>query len=379
MKRVSFIVKEWSDLDDTCFVGGSAKSPFRVIKYLSQVCTRQYVIHFYGNRSADPRVVLCTAGKTKLFLKTLLQNLLATPNVHRAFSESDVIQCHHPHFGLSAALLKALFFQHKTFIVKAHGTALPELQANAYTGARGFLLSINARVHYWIDRVVLATADIVVCSSKYQEQEMQRLYRVEPFKLTTIYNGFDPDFFSHRSNGQESRRSIRFGFCGRAVPKKNITYCFDLCDLAHAKEIPVELELVLGKDDAIEDIHTYTAVRQRAARSPFPVRIHHSVTERELASILSACDAGLVPSQGYESIPSIVYEFSAVGVPVFATYKWGIPEVVKPEFALTGEVNADLVRILALCRDAGSSLLHPLEKFSYRSLTEDYLKLYEKP
>jgi glycosyltransferase involved in cell wall biosynthesis len=375
MKRVSFIVKEWSDLDDTCLVGGSAKSPFRAIKYLSEVCARQYVIHFYGPRSADPKVVLCSAGKTKLFFKTLLQNLLATPAVYRAFSESDVIQCHHPHFGLSAALLKTLLFKHKAFIVKAHGTALPELQANAYNGARGFLLSLNARVHYWIDRLVLAKADVVVCSSKYQEHEMQRLYRVAALKLTTIYNGFDPEFFGKRPAVNNSRRSIRLGFCGRSVPKKNITYCFDLCDFAHTKQLSVELELVLGK----EDIDTFTEVLQRAARSPYPVRIHHSLTESELACTLSACDAGLVPSVGYESIPSIVYEFAAVGVPVFATYKWGIPEVLKPEFALTGLVDVDLTRIRASLCNSCDSLLHPLENFSYHDLTRDYLKLYETP
>lgn len=378
MKRVSFMVKEWSDNDDACLVGGSAKSPFRVIKYLSGKCERQYVIHFYGKKSQDPRIVLCGGWKTKLFFKTLVQNFLAIRPVFKAFSESDVIQCHHPHFGLSAALMKRLVFPDKIFLVKAHGTALPELKSNAYEGVKGFILYLNARVHYWIDRLVLKCADKVICSSKYQEHEMTGLYRVAASKLITIYNGFDPEFFAHSRRLDPVRNRLVFGFCGRVVPKKNVLYCFDLCSAAANKGIEVELVLVLGEAGAIEDPRTYCLIKECMSRATFPVRLHHDLSEKAYASLLASCDIGLVPSRGYESIPSVIYEFSAAGVPVFATYDWGIPEILKQEYALTGNVEQDILKICSIHGERLSSLVNDVEYYSYQHLTDEYLRLYER-
>lgn len=377
MKRVSFIVKEWSDEDDICLVGGSAKSPFRLIKYLSAICQRQYVIHFYGKKSENPKVVLCGSWKTKLFLKTLVQNVFALRPVFKAFSESDVIQCHHPHFGLSAALIKRFYFPDKLFLVKAHGTALPELKSNAYKGAKGFILYLNARVHYWIDRLVLKYADMVICSSKYQEKEMRELYSVPASKLITIYNGFDPEFFADSHHFDSVQKRLVFGFCGRVVPKKNILYCFELCEAAVAKGFDVELVLVLGQANAIEDPLTYSLINKQAGKAAFPVKLHHDLTEKAFASLLASCDIGLVPSKGYESIPSVIYEFSAAGIPVFATYEWGIPEILAKEYALTGSVDQDISKIISLHSKSKLSLVNDVESYSYRRLANDYLRLYE--
>ncbi len=378
MKRVSFIVKEWSDNDDACLVGGSAKSPFRVIKYLSGKCERRYVIHFYGKKSKNPRIVHCGGWKTKLFFKTLLQNFLAIRPVFKAFSESDVIQCHHPHFGLTAALMKLLAFPDKIFLVKAHGTALPELESNAYQGAKGFILYLNARVHYWIDRLVLRCADKVICSSKYQQNEMTELYRVAASKLTTIYNGFDPEFYTHSRRVDLVRKRLVFGFCGRVVPKKNILYCFDLCSAAANKGFEVELVLVLGQAGAIEDPRTYSLINECMSRATFPVRLHHDLSEKAYANLLASCDIGLVPSIGYESIPSVIYEFSAARVPVFATYDWGIPEILKQEYALTGNIEQDVLKICSMHGERLSSLVNDVEYYSYQHLADEYLRLYDR-
>lgn len=377
MKRVSFIVKEWSDEDDICLVGGSAKSPFRLIKYLSAICQRQYVIHFYGKKSENPKAVLCRSWKTKLFLKTLVQNFFALRPVFKAFSESDVIQCHHPHFGLSAALIKRFYFPNKLFLVKAHGTALPELKSNAYRGAKGFILLLNAHVHYWIDRLVFKYADMVICSSKYQEKEMRKLYNVPASKLTTIYNGFDPEFFTQSHHLDSMQKRLVFGFCGRVVPKKNILYCFELCEAAVAKGFDVDLVLVLGEANSIEDPLTYSLIREQVEKATFPVKLNHNLTEKAYASLLALCDIGLVPSKGYESIPSVIYEFSAAGVPVFATYEWGIPEILAKEYALTGSVDQDISKIISLHNKSPLSLLNDVEFYSYRRLANDYLRLYE--
>lgn len=380
MKRVSFIILSWSDDDDACFVGGSAKSPFRMIKYLSRLCDRRYVVHFSPCRSKDARVVSCSVRGAKLFLKTLAQNVLAWPVVYRAFKESDVVQCHHPHLGISAAAIKRLFFPEKQFIVKAHGTALPELKANRYSGLKGKILLLNAFVHYGLDRFVLSSADVVICSSRFQEREMADLYRVEPSKLRTVYNGFDDECFLPQPSRSQTGGAgpLRVGFCGRVVPKKNPLYCFDVCEALRRQGRDVSLTLLLGEKGRVEDPATYRAIDLRIKSAAYPVTVHHDLKERSLAKLMSTCDVGLVPSVGYESIPSVIYEFTASGACVFATRKWGVVEILKASRALSGDATADAIRIAESCsEEAPSSLVEAIEVYAYRHLAEEYLKLYE--
>ncbi|RYG62336.1 MAG: glycosyltransferase [Alphaproteobacteria bacterium] len=377
--RISFIIQKWSDDDDDCFVGGSAKSPFRLVKYLSRVCERRLVVYFQGRKSSMPGVVLCRVKGAKLFVKTLLQNVLAIRPVYRAFAESDVVQCHHPHYGISAAVLKQWVFKDKLFVVKAHGTAVPELKANNYKGLKGALLAWNARIHRHMDSFVLARADAVLCSSRFQEREMAALYGVNPAKLKTIYNGFDGDYFKAVGAVRTGDvKTIRVGFCGRLVSKKNVMYCLDVCEALVRAGRSVTLDLVLGDRHAIEDRQVYRQLMQRIEHVPFTVRVHQSLPESECARVLQGCDVGLVPSVGYESIPSVVYEFAAAGALVFATYEWGIPEILKPAYALTGRADEDAGKVVAAFVDReSSSLLRDVEEYSYQALVGDYMHLYE--
>jgi glycosyltransferase involved in cell wall biosynthesis len=207
---------------------------------------------------------------------------------------------------------------------------------------------------------------------------MMEIYKVSALKLITIYNGYDPEFYSYSGNGHPVQNKIVFGFCGRVVPKKNILYCFDLCNAALAKGFEVELVLVLGEAGVIEDPQTYTLINESISSVTFTVRLHHDLSEGAHADLLASCDIGLVPSRGYESIPSVIYEFSAVGVPVFATYDWGIPEIMKQEYALTGDIEEDVLRICSVHGRRLNSLVNDAEYYSYQHIVDEYLQLYER-
>ena len=101
----------------------------------------------------------------------------------------------------------------------------------------------------------------------------------------------------------------------------------------------------------------------------------------QLYEEIAAADVGLVPSRGYESIPTVVFEMGAVGLPVFASWRWGIPEVLPERFALSGEAADDAARVTDFVRSElpGWDRVGAAEefaRFSYDELAQTYVDIY---
>lgn len=354
MVRVAFIMRAHPRDETACLVGGAVKNPFRLLRALRRHDDVVGVLVADGSGRFDAGgypVIGIRLPPLKLYARTLAWNVAALPTAVRLFREADVVQCHHPHFGLAAALLRAWRFRSVAFVVKAHGTATPELAANRYGGLRGAVLRVNAVLHLWHDRFVLARADRVLVSSDHQRDEMVRLYGVPGDRVTRIYNGVDPEFLRVRTrSGPDAVRAPRFVFVGRLVPKKGLAALADLWPKLLLQLPGATLTLVLGHRRAVEDAATHQLVRERLERLP-SCRVRFDLDERELFSELAASDVGLVPSRGYESIPTVVLEMCRAGLPVFATPAWGIPEVLPASFALTGDADVDAERLAAFVGD----------------------------
>jgi len=383
--KVSFIIKSWSDDSDACLVGGSAKSPTKVVREVEKRLEVPFVTYFDGTTSTNDNYTYHRVRYAKLYLKTLVQTLVSTVSVYRSFRYSDIVQCHHPHFGLFSAILRRYFFRNRSFIVKAHGTAVPELRANGYTGVRQVLLYLNSVVHRWHDRFVLESADVVLCSSKYQELEMVNVYGVAQAKLRTIYNGYDSSYFfpcgesdSNSNSFLKDDSTLDIVFCGRVVPKKGASYAIavasHLCELGYR----VRLNLILGSEAYIEDTATLAEIRSAKTPQELSILEYFDLSESELANTIRASDFAIVPSRNYESIPSVVYEFAACGIPVFATYQWGIPEVLNSEYALTGDLVNDSSRILKTIHNVSTPSVSNIDRYSYGELVKEYIDVYRQ-
>lgn len=380
MIKVGFIFKAFPVADHLPMIGGSAKAPYRVFKYLAasgkievtQIIAFEGAVppgHSYPIRVIKPRF--------KLYLKTLYQNLMSLPAVLAMFRRGDVVQCHHPHYGLFCALLKLFWYREVKFIVKAHGTALPELRSNQYGGVRGLILKANGYLHFYHDRLVLSAADICLCSSDFQREEMRKLYRVGAEKIFSIYNGYDPQYFYTPASKHDYSKSIGVVFCGRLVPKKGVYECIVLCEYLRRMGFDLSLQMVLGSRQYIENPATLEQV-VTACKMHDWINMHFDLTENELADLYRRSTVGLVTSKNYESIPSVIYEMRACGVAVFATYRWGIPEVLSREYALTGDPDADAKIIAAYLssRDLIPACGDNAADFSYSVLVKKYLEHY---
>lgn len=385
-RRVGFVVRAHPRLDDACLVSGAVKNPFRLLRALRTRVAVAGVVAEGPNGSFDAvgyRVHCRRVPWLRMYPRTLAWNLLSLPAVVGLFRRADVVQCHHPHLGLGAAVLRRLRVAGTVLVVKAHGTAVPELAANRYGGVRGSLLRANAAAHRVHDRWVLASADRCVVSSDFQRKEMVELYGVDERRLVRAYNGVDPDFASRRDrDGIEAVRAPRFVFCGRVVPKKGLRQLRALY-LGLLERFPgATLDLVLGHRDRMEDPATARFVDDELATLP-GCRLHFDLDEAALFRRYAESDIGLVPSEGYESIPTVVIEMGSVGLPVFATYQWGIPEVLPDRFGLGGVVADDVARIADFIeQDLGSwdtdAWVERFAPFRYDRLAGQYLDLYDE-
>jgi glycosyltransferase involved in cell wall biosynthesis len=386
VQRILFILQELPAVPDRGQVGGAAKSPFRLLRYLAPALKEVRVIAFAGNSRTLPancvaRVFLLSWAK--LYLRTLLRNTVMIPEILRWSKKVQVIQCHHPHLGGAVALCKQLHLISTPFIVKAHGMALPEFESNEHTGIRYLILSMNSWIHAIHDRYVLRHADLVLCSSRFQLKEMVDVYRVDSARLRVIYNGFDPEVRDcarkrsrKKDGGQQGKAMV---FCGRPVDKKNAQYAINIFECLQAEGSLQTLYLVLGQSRSIENPKVYDAIVRRV-RSNGSIKLLHDLPEEALYETLMAADVGIVPSLRYESIPSIIYEMAAAGLPVFATGQWGITEILREEFYLSGDLKRDseaIKRVIRENRGLGTEALKvPVETFGYNNLSSEYADIY---
>jgi len=377
MLSISFVVHKYDSFSKPN-VGGASKNPIKIIKSLNPFVLIEDVIYFYGDRlgNGQPSFYLYKVIFVKLFLKTIIKNILIIPQLIKSFRNSNIIQIHHPHYGLSAVLLKKYFFKQKIIIIKAHGTSIPELSANQYKGFKGFVLRLDSLIHLKIDRYVLRNADKVVCSSKFQLIEMQKIYGVISKKLICIYNGFDQDYVLKTNTSSP----LQFVFCGRIVPKKNITYAIDLFNIIQSKHVDYKLKLILGESNKIEDLRTYKNIIEKVNKNP-NIEILFDLSESDLYKVFMDSSIGLITSIGYESIPTVLFEMLGCGVKVFSTYKWGIPEIIEEDSALTMNLSSDsrlIEKFILNGINDFNNFKNDYNQFYISTLAREYLKMYNQ-
>lgn len=368
MTRIAMIALEAPVSDHSPLVGGSAKVPFELFKVLREQSGLEVDFFYFvgGSHMSRTYKINCLPGK--LYLKTLLRELALLCRAPTFFSY-DVIQIHHPHFSLVLSCLKRVFRLRSKIIVKSHGTAIPELNANKYTGLKKVILKMNAFFHLNHDRASLRLCDLCLCSSQYQVEEMMGIYRLPESKIRVIYNGYDASYFPQGRQGKKPKSMI---MCGRLVPKKNFEYAIALFKRLVREDREYTLSLVCGSRQKIEHRQTYANILKEVEGDE-RIRIYFDLDKNALATLMLESDIALIPSVGYESIPSVIYEFLAANCRVFATLDWGITEILGNDSCLNHLLEEDIQRIR---RGGPTDCKVDIAWFSYNSIAKYYMELY---
>lgn len=169
---------------------------------------------------------------------------------------------------------------------------------------------------------VLKRADAVVAVSGFIASHLADFGREN---ATIIYNGADEWTFAPRDRAA-ARAQLELpqerpivAFAGRITPEKGIHELFAALAALSALQ---PIVLVAGSGDGVAAAHE--DARARAIDARFLGRLDH----RELASVLAACDAFVLPSF-FEGLPTSICEAMMMGRAVVATDVGGIPEIVR--------------------------------------------------
>lgn len=305
----------------------------------------------------------------------------------------DLIHIHNLNLPILGILHKIGLFGPK-IIYTAHGTSSPELSA-ARQGTRfnHTLLKVNGLAQHVLDILCWKMADQLVSPSAYQVAEMIRLYRVKKIPIEVIYNGVDhnryhpvPDAVRSYNRGELglSTEDMVVLFVGRAAKKKGADRLIRCAD--KLRDLFPHLKLILivgyiGRQKPFRD-----ELRQLSNNRTF-VRYLENIPEEDLPIFYSSADLCVFPSIGYESIPTVIFEAMASGVPVLTQEAWGIPEVlnghyISEEQILRSSFDDALVTLLSSpsqLRAMGDANFAKSAKFSHenggRALNDLYLRV----
>jgi glycogen(starch) synthase len=293
-----------------------------------------------GRSRALPRYLLRILGMTR-FLRGIARG--------RKF---DVIHAQHPALTAAALLARRSTDRlHDVPIVSTgHGTSLPEADADGFVSVRQSLRVANSRLLLPIDRFAFDHSDAVISVSQFQCDELTRLYHVPPARMSVIYNGVDRTRYRPEAPpatdipGLPQDASPLILFVGRLAPKKGLQYLIRAFPEI-LKAFPQAHCLVVGGTPAYD---SYGAVLKGMIRdldlSSHFTWIEDGVPEVDLPNVYTRADICVFPSENYESLPTVIFEAMACGIPVVTTNRWGSPEALGAKHpGLVPEADTDAI------------------------------------
>ena len=174
----------------------------------------------------------------------------------------------------------------------------------------------------WHERFLGRLAHHHVCNSHAMKRYAMEKYRLPEERTTVIPNGVDLVQF-HSCNAESSPKNPVILQVGRLVrDKDHATLISAFCLIA--AEVP-GVELWIVGDGPMEG-----KLRRMAAQSPYGARIRMMPGQSNIAEVYRQAHV-FVLSSVRESMPNVVLEAMASGLPVVATDVGGLREVVEPE------------------------------------------------
>ncbi len=148
-----------------------------------------------------------------------------------------------------------------------------------------------------------------------------------------IYNGVDRDLYSPEPSRPGAGESSGAGdgpvilFVGRLVPKKGLQHL--IAAFPRILEALPDARCIVVGGSRLSDTYG-SQLRALVEQGGLSARFSwlQDVPEDELPAIYAQADICVFPSEGYESLPTVVFEAMACGVPVVATNRWGTPEAL---------------------------------------------------
>lgn len=189
----------------------------------------------------------------------------------------------------------------------------------------GYVWSVNharesgrawrSRMVFWLERLAVRAADLVIVTSDAARDHLVRAHHVRPARVVVIPNHVDTDRFTPAVPA--AREAGAVGFVGRLAPEKNVAA------LVHALAGLPGTRLVVAGDGPLR-----ADLEDLAHRLGVKTEFLGAIPNAELPALLARVSVFALPSL-YEWAPKSLLEAMAAGVPVVAADVPGIRDLVR--------------------------------------------------
>lgn len=372
-KKLLFIAWDFDFSKSAALVGGMVKNPYYLYKGIGGKFDKSFLTtsknkDFFRGKEKERVNTNYLAALPKYFLRCLIISMKV-----RKEKDLDIIHVHTP-------ALAPIFFKkkHTPMVITAHGTHWPEFKANhKIKGFKSLVIYINAYLQFSLEKKIYKMADKVISVSDFQVKELVEDYGVPESKIAVIQNGID--FDTYRKPDPASERNTDVLFVGRPVPKKGIDILLNAIDIVNAQiGSPLKSDWVFGQGWVSEPNVTKNYETKIKALGG---EIHNHVPEEDLPSFYANSKIIVVPSLGYESLPTVLMEGLASGVVPLASKSFGNVELLPDELLFKeGNVEelankiSDVVRNQENYKKMADQV--NLEKYSLKYCVEAHEELY---
>jgi glycosyltransferase involved in cell wall biosynthesis len=324
-KKLLFIAWDLDFTSTAALVGGMVKNPYYLYHNISDKFQKKYLStsknkDFFNGCLVERVDTNYLAALPKYFIRCYL----ISRRIKKSYEKPSVIHVHTP-------ALAPIFYSAKGvgLVITAHGTHWPEFKANhKVTSLKSLIIYVNAFLQFMLERKIYAMADKVISVSDFQIKELIDDYKVLPSKIEVIQNGIDFEIYHSAPIGHE--RKIDVLFVGRPVPKKGIDVLLAAIEKANKSlATPLISTWVFGQGWVSEPNVTD---RYAGEIGRLGGEVLNHVPENALPPIYRNAKIIVVPSLGYESLPTVLMEGLASGVVPLASRSFGNVELLPDEF-----------------------------------------------
>jgi glycosyltransferase involved in cell wall biosynthesis len=249
-------------------------------------------------------------------IRYLYRTLMVRAFINKCNDEFDFIHSHVSYGSVGVTLSK---LREKTLFTTPHGTNIPEIKTELTRSLKDRLRRINAEMQRWLDVYAFKHSKKIISVSQFQLEEMSNIYNVDNSKTLVVYNGVNQDLY-YRKNISSPKGNKKVLFVGRACKKKGL----DVVYLLANKYPHIEFTIITGTrmfNTIGYDLLDKLAVLPNC-------NCLEAVSEEILGDYYRDADLTVVPSRGYESLPTVILESISCGTPAISVNAWGNPEVI---------------------------------------------------
>ena len=245
----------------------------------------------------------------------------------------DIVHSHISFSGLGFLFSK---IKQTPLVSTPHGTNIPEINTELRLSFVDWLRRINSIIQRELDSFVYKRSHHLISVSKFQLEEMEVIYGLDMKKTTVVYNGVSNNYSNSLETNELEIKNKYILFIARAAKKKGLDTIISLAQ----KNTNESFMAVLGT----KRFQTVSQELIKELEELNNVQVLWAVNEMELPKIFFGAKAVIVPSRGYESLPTVILEAIRAKVNVIATNSWGHPEVILNKNYLFEEDNIEQIQ-----------------------------------